>query len=88
MKKTIIYTNKTIVAQILCKDNPNNTYYLDPQDERSICDFLSDFQYPESNGIPAFIEASSWCASAPIGSRYESDQFEIEIVDLEEDNEE
>ncbi len=87
MSTVISYTDKQIVAKIIMSDG---IYLFDPNDEEYICDFLleNEIDYSEDNGNPAYAEASSWCRLAPIGSRYESDQFEIEIIDREDIEEE
>lgn len=83
MASKLIYTDKPVAAAITLKDDPDTIYYWDPQDEDSISEFLSDFDYPELNQAPAFMEAAAWCTLAPIGSTYESDEFEIEIIDTD-----
>lgn len=35
----------------------------------------------ESNGVPTYIEASSWCPMASIGDVFESAKFSITITD-------
>ena len=52
--------------------------------EADIADYLHDImgdEVDESNGVPIYIEASSWCPMASIGDVFESEKFTIMIVD-------
>ena len=63
-------------------------YIYAAQDEDRISDFLYGKigeRECESNGIPVFIEASSWCPLADIGTTYEDDEFTIYIEEVEEE---
>ena len=58
----------------------NDEYIFAASDEEGIADFLCDAigeRECEANGVPAFIEASSWCPLAGIGETYEDDEFSI-----------
>lgn len=57
-------------------------YIFAASDEEGIADFLCDAigeRECEVNGVPVFIEASSWCPLAGIGETYEDDEFSIFI---------
>lgn len=52
--------------------------------EADIADYLYSIvgdEVEESNGVPTYIEASSWCPMASIGDVFESEKFTITIVD-------
>lgn len=52
--------------------------------EADIADYLHDIigdEVDESNGVPTYIEASSWCPMAFIGDVFESEKFTIVITD-------
>lgn len=52
--------------------------------EADIADWLYDVVGDEvegSNGVPTYIEASSWCPMASIGDVFESAKFSITITD-------
>ena len=52
--------------------------------EADIADYLYGIvgdEVEESNGVPTYIEASSWCPIASIGDVFESARFTIAIVD-------
>ena len=52
--------------------------------EADIADYLYGIvgdEVEESNGVPTYIEASSWCPTASIGDVFESARFTIAIVD-------
>ena len=52
--------------------------------EADIADYLYGIvgdEVEESNGVPTYIEASSWCPMASIGDVFESARFTIAIVD-------
>lgn len=52
--------------------------------EADIADYLYGIvgdEVEESNGVPTYIEASSWCPMASIGDVFESEKFTIMIVD-------
>ncbi len=86
MRSTTSYTHKQIVAAVSFADNEGSLYLLDPQDEEFIAEFLgnNEMDYEEDTGVPAYMEASSWCVNAPIGDIYESDRFMIVITDRDE----
>ena len=51
--------------------------------EADIADYLYGIvgdEVEESNGVPTYIEASSWCPMASIGDVFESAKFTIAIV--------
>lgn len=69
-------------AKITLKDEI--TVVFKTNDESSIADFLYEMvgeKLEESNGIPIFIEASSWCPIASIGDIFENENFTIEITE-------
>lgn len=69
-------------AKITLKDEI--TVVFKTNDESSIADFLYGIvgeKLEESNGIPIFIEASSWCPMACLGDTFEREDFAIEIVE-------
>ena len=45
-----------------------------------LCGIVGD-EVEESNGVPTYIEASSWCPMASIGDVFESAKFSITITD-------
>ena len=45
-----------------------------------LCGIVGD-EVKESNGVPTYIEASSWCPMASIGDVFESAKFSITITD-------
>ena len=52
--------------------------------EADIADYLYSIvgdEVEKSNGVPTYIEASSWCPMASIGDVFESEKFTIMIVD-------
>ena len=52
--------------------------------EADIADYLYSIvgdEVEESNGVPTYIEASSWCPTASSGDVFESARFTIAIVD-------
>lgn len=52
--------------------------------EADIADYLYGIvgdEVEESNGVPTYIEASSWCPTASNGDVFESARFTIAIVD-------
>ena len=52
--------------------------------EADIADYLYGIvgdEVEESNGVPTYIEASSWCPMASIGDVFESANFSITITD-------
>lgn len=52
--------------------------------EADIADYLYSIvgdEVEKSNGVPTYIEASSWCPTASIGDVFESTRFTIAIVD-------
>lgn len=52
--------------------------------EADIADYLYrivEDEVEESNGVPTYIEASSWCPMASIGDVFESEKFSITITD-------
>ena len=52
--------------------------------EADIADYLYGIvgdEIEESNGVPTYIEASSWCPMASIGDVFESKKFTIVITD-------
>ena len=52
--------------------------------ENDIADYLYSIvgdEVEESNGVPTYIEASSWCPMASIGDVFESEKFTITIAD-------
>lgn len=52
--------------------------------EADIADYLYGIvgdEVEESNGVPTYIEASSWCPTASIGDVFESKKFTIVITD-------
>lgn len=52
--------------------------------EADIADYLYGIvgdEVEENNGVPTYIEASSWCPMASIGDVFESARFTIAIVD-------
>lgn len=52
--------------------------------EADIADYLYGIvgdEVEESNGVPTYIEASSWCPMASIGDVFESKKFTIVITD-------
>lgn len=52
--------------------------------EADIADYLYGIvgdEVEENNGVPTYIEASSWCPMASIGDVFESARFTIMIVD-------
>lgn len=52
--------------------------------EADIADYLYGIvgdEVEESNGVPTYIEASSWCPMASIGDVFESEKFTITIAD-------
>lgn len=52
--------------------------------ENDIADCLYSIvgdEVEESNGVPTYIEASSWCPMASIGDVFESEKFTITIAD-------
>lgn len=71
-----------IVAIISIADNE---YVFAAHDEEGIADFLCNAigeRECEVNGVPVFIEASSWCSLAGIGETYEDDEFDIYIDEV------
>ena len=69
-------------AKITLKDRA--AVVFEANDESSIADFLYGIvgeKLEESNGIPIFIEASSWCPTACLGDTFERKDFTIEIVE-------
>lgn len=69
-------------AKITLKDG--TAVVFEANDESSIADFLYEMvgeKLEESNGIPMFIEASSWCPMACIGDTFENKNFTIEITE-------
>ena len=53
-------------------------------DEADIANYLYSIvgdEVEESNGVPTYIEASSWCPTASIGDVFENEKFTIMIVD-------
>ena len=66
----------------------NCEYIYAAQDEDRISDLLYEKigeREHEISGIPVFIEASSWCPLADIGTAYEDDEFTIYIEEVEEE---
>ena len=52
--------------------------------EADIADYLYGIvgdEVEENNGVPTYIEASSWCPMASIGDVFESAKFSITITD-------
>lgn len=52
--------------------------------EADIADYLYSIvgdEIEKSNGVPTYIEASSWCPMASIGDVFESARFTITISD-------
>lgn len=52
--------------------------------EADIADYLYSIvgnEVEESNGVPTYIEASSWCPMASIGDVFESARFTMTIID-------
>ena len=52
--------------------------------EADIADYLYSIvgnEVEKSNGVPTYIEASSWCPMASIGDVFESARFTITIAD-------
>ena len=52
--------------------------------EADIADYLYGIvgdEVEESNGVPTYIEASSWCPMASIGDVFENEKFTITITD-------
>ena len=52
--------------------------------EADIADYLYGIvrdEVEENNGVPTYIEASSWCPMASIGDVFESARFTITIAD-------
>lgn len=57
---------------------------LESINEADIADYLYGIvgdEVEESNGVPTYIEASSWCPMASIGDVFESAKFSITITD-------
>ncbi len=57
---------------------------FEANNEADIADYLYSIvgdEIEESNGVPTYIEASSWCPMASIGDVFESGKFTITIVD-------
>ena len=69
-------------AKITLKDGTAAIFKAN--DESSISDFLYETvgeKLEESNRIPIFIEASSWCCMACVGDTFDEEDFTIEIVE-------
>lgn len=69
-------------AKITLKDG--TAVVFKANNESSIADFLYGIvgeKLEESNEIPIFIEASSWCPMASIGDIFENENFTIEITE-------
>lgn len=52
--------------------------------EADIADYLYGIvgdEVEENNGVPTYIEASSWCPMASIGDVFESARFTMTIID-------
>ena len=52
--------------------------------EADIADYLYSIvgdEIDESNGVPTYIEASSWCPIASVGDVFENEKFTITITD-------
>lgn len=52
--------------------------------EADIADYLYGIvgdEVEESNGVPTYIEASSWCPMASTGDVFKSTRFTIKIID-------
>lgn len=80
------YSNGSEFVAII--DFDNCEYVFDTQDEDGISDFLYEKigeREHEISGIPVYIEASSWCPLADIGTTYEDDKFTIYIEEVEEE---
>ena len=57
---------------------------FEANNEADIADYLYSIvgdEIEESNGVPTYIEASSWCPMASIGDVFESARFTITIAD-------
>lgn len=57
---------------------------FEANNEADIADYLYSIVGDEingSNGVPTYIEASSWCPMASIGDVFESARFTITIAD-------
>ena len=57
---------------------------FEANNEADIADYLYSIvgdEVEESNGVPTYIEASSWCPTASIGDVFENEKFTIMIVD-------
>lgn len=79
------YSNGAEVVAII--EMEDCEYVFDVQDEEGISDFLYEKigeRECEANGIPVFIEASSWCPLADIGTEYEDEEFTIYIEEIED----
>lgn len=60
------------------------TRVFETTNEADIADYLYGIvrdEVDESNGVPMYIEASSWCPMASIGDVFESEKFTITIAD-------
>lgn len=69
-------------AVITLKDGTTKTFAAN--DENAIAEFLYENagnRVEKSNGIPTYIEASSWCPLASIGETFDSSDFVIEIAE-------
>lgn len=57
---------------------------FETNNEADIADYLYSIvgdEIEKSNGVPTYIEASSWCPMASIGDVFESARFTITISD-------
>ena len=80
------YSNGADVVTII--EMSDCEYVFDTQDEDGISDFLYGKigeREHELSGIPVYIEASSWCPLADIGTEYEDEEFTIYIEEVEEE---
>lgn len=74
-----------VAASITFAKVPEKCYVFSASDEEQISDFLYQKlgeRMCENSFIPAYIEASGWCALASVGEVYSDSEFEIEIVQL------
>ena len=73
-----------IVARIVTYDD-NVMHTFRASNEKEIADFLAA-KYGTlmaDNGIPMYVEASSWCSVACIGDTFSNEWFEISIEDTD-----
>ena len=57
---------------------------FETNNEADIADYLYGIvgdEVEENNGVPTYIEASSWCPMASVGDVFENEKFTITITD-------